>query len=144
MRKGLSPLVAAVLLIGATMVIATILTYWASNFIRSSLSGLENQTYSQCIYADFKVYSCRIVNSTPTKGNITMILKNTMGVELRNLTATVFYSEASKEPIKNYNIPDNVLPANNYKFFNIVDVDLPFNKLVITTNCPNVEAESSC
>lgn len=141
MRKGISPLVAAVLLIAATMGIATILTYWASTFIKSSLPEVANQSYSPCLYADFKIYSCSYTNSTPTKGNITIILKNTMGVELRNLTATVFYSGG----IKNYNLqPDDILPANIYKAFTIVDADLPYNKVAITTHCPNVEDELTC
>ncbi|MEM5793628.1 MAG: hypothetical protein QXS48_04890 [Candidatus Aenigmatarchaeota archaeon] len=141
MRKGLSPLVAAVLLIAATMGIATILTYWATRFIQSSLPEVANQSYSPCLYADFQIYSCSYTNSTPTKGNITLILKNAMDVELRNLTATVFYGPT----IKNYPLkPDNILPKNIYKGFTIEDVDLPFDKLVITTHCPYVEEESPC
>ncbi|MGC8812240.1 MAG: hypothetical protein ACP5O8_01480 [Candidatus Aenigmatarchaeota archaeon] len=141
MRKGISPLVAAVLLIAATMGIATILTYWASTFIKSSLPEVANQSYSPCLYADFNIYSCSYTNSTPTKGNITLILKNLMNVELRNLTATVFYAGN----IKSYSLqPDNVLPPNIYKGFTVVDVDLPYNKVVITTHCPYVEEESTC
>lgn len=142
MRKGISPLVAAVLLIAATMGIATILTYWASTFIKSSLPEVANQSYSPCLYADFNIYSCSYTNSTPTKGNVTLILKNVMDVELRNLTATVFYPGGN---IKTYNLqPDNILPKNIYKAFTIVDVDLPYSKIVITTHCPYVEEESPC
>jgi flagellin-like protein len=142
MRKGISPLVAAVLLIAATMGIATILTYWASTFIKSSLPPVANQSYSPCLYADFNIHSCSYTNSTPTKGNVTIILRNLMDVELRNLTATVFYPDGS---IKTYDLqPDNVLPKNIFKGFSIVNVDLPYTKIVITTHCPYVEEESPC
>lgn len=102
---------------------------------------VANQTYDPCLYADFQIYSCSYTNSTPTKGNISLILKNVMDVELRNLTATLFYGTT----IKTYQLkPDNILPKTIYKGFTIEDVDLPFDKLVITTHCPYVEEESPC
>jgi hypothetical protein len=100
-----------------------------------------NQTYDPCLYADFRIYACSHINSTPTRGNITLILKNFANIELKNLTAIAFYAGN----IKSYNLqPDNVLPPNIYKAFTITDVDLTYEKIKITTHCPYVEEESIC
>ena len=43
MAKGISPLVATVLLIAVTMTLAGIIAFWGSSFVRTSLPT-ENQT----------------------------------------------------------------------------------------------------
>jgi flagellin-like protein len=90
MRKGISPLVASVLLIAATMSIAGILAYWASSFVSKQTETFENQTVtSECNYADFKIYSCSYNSSSR---RLTMILENTRDVTLKNLNVFIFYS----------------------------------------------------
>ncbi len=54
---GISPLVAAVLLIAVTMTIAGLLAYWATSFVRTSLPE-TNRTEAECRLADFSIYFC--------------------------------------------------------------------------------------
>lgn len=43
-RKGLSPLIATVLLIAFTMAIAGIMASWATQFVSAQISGVQNQS----------------------------------------------------------------------------------------------------
>ena len=74
--KGISPLVAAVLLIAATMSIAGILAYWAASFVRSRTEtmGNETQALERCTGANFGI----VLNTFNATGNneLTIILQN--------------------------------------------------------------------
>ncbi|MDI6798502.1 MAG: hypothetical protein QMD12_00685 [Candidatus Aenigmarchaeota archaeon] len=137
MEKGVSPLVAAVLLIAATMAIATVLTYWASTFVKVSLPPTENVT-TECLFADFDIYSCSKVNSTD-HANISLILYNRYNAELRNLTLFAFRGVN----VSSYPLPDN-LPGNTYKGYTVTNATWPYDKIAITTHCPTVTKESAC
>lgn len=55
MRKGVSPLIAAVLLIAFTMAVAAILTAWISNFTtQQKEKTAEFEEKVQCAYADIR------------------------------------------------------------------------------------------
>jgi len=139
-KKGISPLVAAVLLIAATMAIATVLTYWASQFVKVSLPETPNETYGECLAADFDIYSCGVVSNTTNLANISLILYNKMSVELKNLTVYVFTGGPNVE-----SFPLNQkLPPNTYRGFTVNNVPWPYNKIAITTHCPTVTKESPC
>ncbi|MBI2547246.1 MAG: hypothetical protein HYW23_02255 [Candidatus Aenigmarchaeota archaeon] len=55
--KGISPIVASVLLIAITMTIAGVLAYWSSTFVSNTLPG-ENTTTAQCRLAQFEFLLC--------------------------------------------------------------------------------------
>lgn len=141
MEKGISPLVAAVLLIAATMSIATVLTYWASTFVRVSLPPTANETYGQCLAADFDIYSCSKTSNTTTEANISMVLYNKYAVELKNLTIFAFKIDGTVNSSSPK--PDNSLPGNTYKGFTAT-VAWEYNKIAITTHCPTLTKEHPC
>lgn len=135
---GISPLVAAVLLIAVTMTIAGILAYWATSFVRTSLPE-TNQTEAECRFAAFSVYSCTYNNSTKT---INFILENLKNIELKNLKVFLIFpnSTASSAFLLN-----DTLPAGGVlKTFQLQNVADDFTKLVVTTNCPDVSKEKIC
>lgn len=74
--KGISPLVAAVLLIAATMSIAGILAYWAASFVRqrTATMGNETTTLERCTGANFGI----LLHTYNVTGNneLTIILEN--------------------------------------------------------------------
>lgn len=139
MKKGISPLVAAVLLIAATMSIAGILAYWASSFVRIQTEAFENQSVtSECNYADFRIRSCSYNTSSQ---KITLLLENIRDVTLKDLSLYVFYTNGTvSSPIP---INDTLIAKQFKSFFITTDVN-GFSRLTIKTNCPDKSESSSC
>jgi len=139
MKKGISPLVAAVLLIAATMSIAGILAYWASSFMRTQTSSFENQTItSECQYADFKIYGCSY-NSTSTSKPVNLILENYRDVLLKDLVAYVYFTNGTITPVS----LNETLPKGAIKSFSINNIDT-FTKILVKTHCPEITRETAC
>jgi flagellin-like protein len=137
MTKGISPLVAAVLLIAATMSIAGILAYWASSFVKSQVSQFENQTItSECQYADFKIYSCSYNTSSKV---VALVLENYREVLLKEMTAYISFANSSIPSIS----LNETIPKGSIKSFSISGID-PFTKIIVKTHCPEITRESSC
>jgi len=135
---GISPLVAAVLLIAVTMTIAGLLAYWATGFVRTSLPE-TNTTEAECRFADFSIYSCTYYNSTE---KINLILENFKNVELMSLKVFLIYPNATaSDPIA----LNETLPAGGMlKSFQIGNVAEDFSKIMVATHCPEVSEEKIC
>lgn len=133
MRKGLSPLIAAVILIAATMTIAGIVSFWTTGFIKSRLREAENVTEgSACLGADFKFQIGRY-----EAGTLYFILENTRSVDLKIENLYLFYEGGT---MKTRHI-GRTLKANEIKEFNVTGItknDLDFTKATIKTDCPGV------
>ena len=137
MKKGISPLVAAVLLIAVTMTIAGMLAYWASSFVRTQTETFENQTVTgACNYANFRIYSCFY---NQTSGKLNLILENIQTVELTDLRVNIIYPNASISTVK----LNSSLGAGTLQGFSIDNIP-NFTKIVIKTQCPELSRESSC
>lgn len=138
LKKAISPLVAAVLLIAVTMTIAGMLAYWASSFVRQQTETFQNQTIAgECNFADFRVYLCSYNSTTQS---ISLILNNVANVELRNLTAQIIYANNT---IDNKPLTGS-LPANILKSFSISGVSPDYSSLTIRTHCPQLSVSSAC
>jgi len=135
MRKGLSPLVAAVILIAATMSIAGILSYWTTGFIKGQLGEASNATdESRCLSAEFKLYSGRL-DESEEEPKLYLVLENTRSYDL-TLTDLYLFDESNMLPT----IPLNeVLEGNSLKALNKTVSD--FTRAIIKTNCPEVSIE---
>ena len=131
--KGISPVVAAALLIAATMMIAGILSYWASSYVKRTLEVKENETTKVlCSGAEMEIYGTPSYNET-TK-NVTMFIHNVYGHNLGRLKATIIYPTNVKEVLLNKTV------KASYEFVVIENVDPGFKEIkLISTNCPNVE-----
>lgn len=131
--KGISPIVAAVLLIAVTMTIAGILAYWSASFVEKGLPTNE----TQCSLARFVVDTCSY-NTTSNK--ITLRLDNRRNVDLSNLKAFIYYANGTVSAA----IPLNeTLAGNTIKSFVISQTE-NFAQIVVKTQCPDVTANSTC
>lgn len=132
MQKGLSPLVATVLLIAVTMTIAGIIAYWASSFTKGSLpsknktSGLE-----ACTGADFTIYY-QTYNSTTKK--LVLVLQNTGSADLKLTNITFLYPDGSLDSKR----LDSTLTQGSLKSFTMLNVTSGYKSYTIFTTCPNV------
>ena len=130
--KGLSPIIAAVILIAITMTIAGILSFWATGFMKNKLAEVENTTQgTDCLAAKFVVYSSTYNNKTKT---LYTIVDNRMTVDLVLENLYIFYPD-NKLVTKPLNLELN---SNVVKELNITDVPEGFTNAKIKSNCPEV------
>ena len=135
--KGISPIVASVLLIAITMTIAGVLAFWSSTFVSSTLPN-QNTTNAQCQIAQFEFQNCRY-NST--SGNLIFSLENIKTVELTRLTAFVEFQNGSISSGISLN---STLSPSEIKSFSVSGVSSDFSKHIIKTNCPELSRSDTC
>lgn len=134
--KGISPLVAAVLLIAVTMTVAGVLAYWTSSFVRSGLPE-QNQTrqIQHCSAADFELF-VRPPSYNSTTGNMTLIFRNKASETLQIMNVTFVYPNGSID-VKPIGIS---LQGSTASIASIVvpGVFSGWQTYLIGTECPNV------
>ncbi len=136
--KGISPIVAAVLLIAITMAIAGILSFWAGSFVQKNIKENENTIEIDCINAKFRIYStCSYI---PQSKEIKFILENQRNIELNLTSLYVFYPNNLLTQI-----PISLrLPGNQLIPFNISNIDPGFESFQIRSNCPDLYIQFNC
>jgi flagellin-like protein len=136
--KGISPLVAAVLLIAVTMSIAGVLAYWASQFVTKSLPEV-NQSATQCRFTNFIIYDC-FYNSSTSKLIIT--LNNIQSVEVRSLVAYLSFTNGTMSSGISLN---ETLAPGEFKSYILSGIPSDFSKIIVTTQvCPDISKEDVC
>ena len=135
--KGISPIVAAVLLIAITMTIAGVLAYWSSTFVSTGLPT-ENVTTSQCRLAQFEFLNCRYNSTAQT---LVFSLNNVRSIELSNLTAFVEYGNGTVSSGMHLN---QSLPGSSIRSYSVLGVLSDFSNLIIKTNCAELSRSVSC
>lgn len=138
MQKGISPLVAAVLLIAVTMTIAGVLAYWASTFVRGQTDTFANQTVaSECNFASFVVEACSYDQANE---RMTFILNNVGSIDLNNVTVFTIYPDNTV----NSTGTGQGLPSATLKSFSVSGVSPGFSTVSIRTHCPIAFVETTC
>lgn len=139
MRKGISPLVASVLLIAATMSLAGILAYWSSNFVKTALPE-TNSSQTTCQFADFQIYQCQYSNATQT---ISFVLYNYRTIPLSGLGVTVF--DANSLPTWANITLNGSLPVGQFVGYSVTSIPQNFTKMIVSSSmCPSVLHDTSC
>ena len=136
MRKGISPLIASVLLIAITMAVAAILANYVSSFTKSTISNLPTCVGGSVSYvsADYPKWE--------TSKQIVAVLES-QNVPLGGFRFSV---TLNNDTVLNYNdIQGQALPSGARGDVR-TQISLPFEKtdvknLVILTNCTNVRTE---
>lgn len=137
--KGISPIVATVLLIAVTMTIAGVLAYWSSTFVAQRLPAI-NASVAKCDLAQFEFLNCRY-NSTSQ--NVIFSLNNIKNVDLINLTAYIQYGNGTILPSTGVNLNES-LPASTIRSYSVSGVSSDFADLLIKTNCPELSRSNTC
>ncbi|MEM5776832.1 MAG: hypothetical protein QXJ06_00090 [Candidatus Aenigmatarchaeota archaeon] len=139
MSKGLSPIVASVILIATTMAIAGILSFWAGSFVEKKVSESENTTTDiGCLNARFNLFTKCQYNKENKE--ISFILENqgTQDIFLDNLY--VFYPGNN---LKSFKLSQK-LPANQLLPFSQNGIEDGFVSFQLRTTCPNVYRDFNC
>ena len=116
-RKGISPLVAVIMLIAFTMIVAGILAGWATRFATEQRSILE-----KCVRANLV-----IKRATYAGGNLSIMLYNAGTVPLRNFQLQVTYNSVGPPMPSTWTIYDTV-DANSFETFshNVTNISMDF------------------
>jgi len=145
-NKGISPLIAAVLLIAFTMTIAGLMAAWAQSFVSGQTEELTEQAREsqQCTGANFNIDSIK-ANST----HVSMVLYNGGGMELDDFNVFLTYenSTAGPELQVEKNVYGSKLPIGEMASFSVAlnqSIEPPLSKVKIAVvGCPNVYKEKT-
>jgi flagellin-like protein len=107
-QKGISPLVAVIMLIAFTMIVAGILAGWATRFATEQRSMLE-----KCVRAN--VIIKKAVYDDVNK-NISLMLYNAGTVPLKGFQVQVTYDDTGPPMPETWSI-DSTLAANSFETF---------------------------
>lgn len=141
--KGISPLVASVLLIAITMSIAGILAFWVSSYTTQTLPQM-NITTEQCRYSNFEIYTCSF---NTTSSVITLTLHNVGDYPIANVTSYVVFTNSTFSSLISLN---SSLGYGEYKSFILSNSTTgvsssTFSKIIVGSSfCPGLTRESSC
>ncbi|MBI2579536.1 MAG: hypothetical protein HYW27_01405 [Candidatus Aenigmarchaeota archaeon] len=137
-KKGISPLIAAVLLIAFTMAIAGIMATWATQFSTQKIE--QSSSEAECIGV------LDIGSLSFNNGTISVRIKN-LGdrLNLTDIKAVVEYSDATKSKqynIKDFNATDPLAPGGVTFFVAGTGEPAKPQKIqVFSTNCKKNPAE---
>ena len=134
--KGISPIVAAVLLIAITLTVAGALALWATNLVGRQLPETEGEI--PCKLANFDFLSCTYNSSTEV---LAFTLTNQRNVELKNLTAFINYPNGTVSDGIELN---DTLKGAELKSFSISNIPSEFYSIIIRTHCPELESSETC
>ncbi len=132
MKKGISPLVATVLLIGVTMALAGVMASWATQFSSTRLDRTNQDV--QCIGA-LDISSLKF-----DSGVVTLKIRNIGDINLTNLKANLEYATVSLNKadiiLKNFNVTDPLNPASTtFLIYNTLESTKPDKIEVFAENC---------
>lgn len=141
--KGISPLVASVLLIAITMSVAGILAFWVSSYTTQTLPK-TNITEEECRFSNFEIWSCNLDTQT---GKLTFTLHNIGSYDIRDLRVFIVLNDNTVTPPVSLN---DTLFKGEYKSFVLENssTNVPsekFSKLIVGTGlCPTLSVENVC
>jgi len=131
MSKGISPLVATVLLIAVTMTLAGIIAFWGSSFVRTSLpTENQTQTLQACTGGSIRLISSNYNSSTSTL-SLTIYNDGVQRLTITNITF-IYSDRAESKEINSEISPGQPLVRS------LENIASGFNNFIISTNCPNV------
>ncbi|MGC8993419.1 MAG: archaellin/type IV pilin N-terminal domain-containing protein [Candidatus Aenigmatarchaeota archaeon] len=129
--KGISPLVATVLLIAITMTLAGVIALWGSSFVRTSLpTENQTQTVQACTGGSIKLISSSY-NATSQIFSATIYNDGSQKLTITNITF-IYPNTAEEKPVGKDISPAQVI------VFSVDNVTSGYSSYIVSTNCPNI------
>jgi flagellin-like protein len=139
--KGISPLIASVLLIAFTIGVAALYSGWITSFTKTTTEEVQEHSEKRvtCTYGGIAIDDVRYNKTT---GNISGTIENTEMIDLGNIDLEIFYTNATREKLdlnmalesgERNTFNSNVLSMNNSGY----------DKIRVITNCSDVNDEVS-
>ena|SRR3989344_5682509 len=142
MEKGLSPLIAAVLLIAITVAIGTLIGGWFSTFTRTTTDKVSNRTTEaiDCTSANINIEDVYVIAGL--NGVTRVIVKNTGFSDDMTIQSAQAYNKTgsnftgSGTPITNFD--KGGLVTIVFSGTSIPSCPADFSKVVVTTTCGGI------
>jgi len=137
MSKGISPLIASVLLIVFTVAVAGFLSVWLIGFTRTSSEVVEEESLRElvCRYGGISISNLKFYTSNDW---LTGDVENTRTITLGNITIQVIYNNGTSQ--KN-DLSIELTPREIYSFN--ISVSSNYDRIRALTNCSSVYDEAS-
>ncbi len=126
MRKGISPLVAVIMLVAFTMTMAVILASWAQNYASSSTEEI-----TECAESGIKIYICKWITGTTPNGTLKIVVQNTGDYNL-TFDVVLTFSNETRHPglIQSFN-EGYYIDSHEYKTVTINNVSDDLSKVKV-------------
>ena len=92
-RKGISPLIATILLIAITIVVGALITAWATTYISNQTTTVAGGGVA-CVYLGLNVPSCNL--SASTANQLVVVIENTGSGQITEIKATIEAADGTK------------------------------------------------
>ncbi len=144
-KKGISPLIASVLLIAFTVAAFGVIQTWGTGFISSTTQDVSDKTDTEltCVYGGISVSNLRYCNDY-MGGRV----ENTNMIDLGDIVLQIIYTNSSSQKF-DLNVTGTttpiVLEPGEIESFNISIGGSNYDRIHVYTNCSDVtdDAESS-
>jgi len=137
--KGISPLIATVLLIAFTVAVAGIVSVWITNFASTSTKHVTQQSDIEltCSYGAVAVSNLKYCNSY-----LSGIVDNTGNIDIGNVTLQIIFDNSTSQRFFLNKSSDSTkymsLKPREIDSFNFTIGGSNYNLLHFYTNCSNV------
>ena len=133
--KGISPLIASVLLIAFTLAIAGIYSGWLTSFTKDTADTVKKRSDVRvtCSYGGISLSSLQY-NTTASNGNISGTVENTDIVDLGDIDIEIFFTNSTRLLV-DYN---KTLKPGEKDTFSVRINATTYDKVRAKTNCSNV------
>ena len=136
--KGVSPLLATVLLILVAVGIGAIVWVWTTGFVGQATSEAGQVTTEMCTKGRFEVTSCSYASQ-----QVTLWLKNTGDIDLNSFRVVVRDS-AGNVTVKDYNTV-NLEERGGMGSVTVTNItSKPAKVEVYSNDCPNLSVSTDC
>ena len=121
MKKGISPLIAVIMLIAFTMVVAAILAVWAQHY-----ASTQTQHMQICIESGLYIHTARWTATTAPDGDLKIVIRNTGSHDLA-FNVILEYDNETRHPdivyvIGGSNPTEYNISVNEYKTITLSDI----------------------
>ncbi len=141
--KGISPLIAAVLLIAFTVSIATIVMGWFSTITRETTTTVSNKTTEavSCSNAQISIEEVYVTAGSLATGSARVVVKNT-GFQTLGITSLQILNTTGHNFSSGFSAVSS-FPSGGIQSFSITNVSVPtcpttFSKALVTSNCGGI------
>jgi len=127
--KAISPLVAVILLIAFTLIVAGILAGWATQF-----ATIQTEVLEKCTNARLVILDARLSGST-----LTLVLNNQGSVDLDFVVLLTYPSSTHDPPIEQYSDDSYNVTAGEIRTFALSSVEDDLEMVTISSKvCPGI------
>lgn len=145
-RKGVSPVIATILLVVVALILVGILLSWGQNFINRNTSDADSGIDRKCISAGITISNCDYNSLSET---LTFIIVNTGKINFSaDHTLNLMLVDSDTNLVNdNTNIIDGNAFNKGDSFRIVIDeyaATTPIEVTVRSTQCPNYFAQVSC